>query len=757
VPVPAALAAGALAAHVLFWFGGGAWPLAIILSAYAAFRKALWPLAMAIAILCVCAQLQLALSDRLDPALNGRQITLEGRIVGLPEVHPDYTRLRFVPEPGSAPQRVPRRILLYWYRDAPSIQTGETWRVDVELKPPWGRVNFSGNDREMWLFSQGLGAQGVVRGGEKLRDASAAWLDWHAWRQRIGKSIGEAVDDEVERSIVTALAIADQSGLSTQGRETLWRTGTSHLLAISGLNIGLAAMFGFWLMRFAMLPIPLRWLAGRGYAACLIGGLLLALLYAGLAGFGASVLRAVIMLIVVVGALLFPRTLHPATALVWALAVVLLIDPLAALGAGLWLSFAAVSVLLFLVSGRVAEANLRLGSLFRAQFGIMLVLLPMSAWWFQLVSVSGLLANLLAVPWVSFVVVPLTLLGMLLLPLSETLAGFLFLAAGQTSGWLFRVLEWFASLPFSAFDLPQPGLWQAVLATLGGVWLLLGAGLRQRWIGALLFLPLFVTELPPARGALRIDVLDVGQGTAVMVASENHLLLYDSGPGNGEDFDLVQQVVVPAVKRSGHRAPSRILISHGDLDHAGGMESLRRVFPRGVMDASLPLPLAGVGSCEQGMRWSWDGIAFKVLHPAPHLPYLGNDSSCVLSIRRGQATVLLPGDISAVVEEHLLRKGLESHAVLLVPHHGSKSSSTPAFIDAISPTLAVATTGAGNRFDFPRPEVRKRFDAAGIPMWATGECGAIRLLLASDGRIEAQSARRARAAPWRWPVAGNCP
>ena len=755
--VPAALAAGALAAHILFWFGWGAWPLVITLCAYAAVRRSLWPLAMAISMSWISTQLQLALTDRLDPALNGQQITLEGRISGLPEVHPDYTRLRFVPDPDSTRRGVPTRILLYWYRDAPSIQTGETWRVDVELKPPWGRVNFSGNDREMWLFSQGLGAQGVVRGGEKLLDAYAAWSDWHAWRQRIGKRIRDALDDEVQRSIVTALAIADQSGLSTHARETLARTGTSHLLAISGLNIGLAALFGFWLMRFAVSPFPPKWWAGHAYTACLIGGLLLAFLYAGLAGFGASVLRALIMLIVVVGALLFPRTLHPATALMWALAVVLLIDPLAALGAGLWLSFAAVSVLLFLVSGKVAETGARFGGLFRAQFGIMLVLLPMSAWWFQLASLSGLLANLLAVPWVSFVVVPLTLLGMALLPAGETPAGLVFVAAGQASGWLFQVLEWFADLRFSAFDLPQPGLWQAVLATLGGVWLLIGIGLRQRWLGALLFLPLFVTDLPPKRGELRIDVLDVGQGTAVMVTSQSHLLLYDSGPGNGEDFDLVQQVLVPAVMRSGHRSPSRILISHGDLDHAGGLPSLRRIFPHGVFNASLPLPLTGVGKCQQGMQWSWDGIAFEVLHPTPQLPYLGTDSSWVLSVRQGRSSVLLPGDISAVVEERLLRKDLESHAVLLVPHHGSKSSSTPAFSEAISPTRAVATTGAGNRFDFPRSEVRERFHAAGIPLWATGECGAIRLLLAGDGRIEARSARRARDAPWRWPVAQDCP
>ena len=697
------------------------------------------------------------LDDRLDPALNGQRVELEGLVTGMPEVHPEYTRIRFQPAPGSAQPGVPSRLLLYWYRDAPLFANGETWRMQVELRPPWGRINFSGNDRERWLFSQGIGALGIVRGGERIRQSIGGIPDWQAWRQSIRDRIASAVPDQTERSIVAALAVADQSGLPSAARETLTRTGTSHLLAISGLNIGLAALFGFWLLRLATSAIPLRWVAGKSYTVCILGGFALAVVHAGLADLGASVLRALIMLGVCVVALLYRRGLHPATALTWGLALVVLVDPLSVLGAGLWLSFIAVGVLLFLVSQQTSGKGVGAGNLFRAQLAIMLVLLPMGAWWFQMTSVSGLLANLVAVPWVSFVVVPVTLTGILLMPASEWLSGMAFLVAGKTSGWLFQLLHWFSNLQWSAFDLPHPELWLAVVATIGGVLLLMVNGLRQRWLAILMFLPLFITEQPPAHGEMRIDVLDVGQGTAVMVTSKEHLLLYDSGPGNGEDFDLVQQVLIPAVVRSPHGEPSRVLISHGDLDHAGGLDSLRGRFPEAEFLASLPANLPGVGACVQPDAWRWDGFDFRILHPSTHLPYLGNDSSCVLSIRSGRVSVLLPGDISSVVEARLVDHGLQQHTVLVAPHHGSKSSSSPSFIEAVSPDVAIATTGAGNRFGFPRPEVKGRYQEADVPLWATGDCGAVRLSLSKDGMIHAQSARRFRAAPWRWPAAETCP
>jgi competence protein ComEC len=427
------------------------------------------------------------------------------------------------------------------------------------------------------------------------------------------------------------------------------------------------------------------------------------------------------------------------------------------LGAGFWMSFAAVAVLLLLFSSREAEAESWWRGMLRAQVSITLFMLPLSAWWFQSVSISGLAANLLAIPWVSFIMVPLILLGLVLMPLSACVSMLALQLAGASSKYLLRMLEWLAALPASSVALPQPTMWTLSVASLGGLLLLLPRGMRHRWLGLLLLLPLLLPVARPVTGSLRIDVLDVGQGTAVLAGSTGHLLVYDSGPGNGEDFSLVDQVLVPAILQSGFRSPDRILISHGDLDHAGGLHRLQELFPRAAVHANRATAQGATAKCTRDLDWTWDGMRFKVLHPSPHLPYLQNDSSCVLSIRLGRASVLLPGDISSAIEERLVAQGIAPHMVLLVPHHGSKSSSSAEFLDHVRPVAAVATTGLGNRFGFPRPEVIERYQDHGMPLWSTDACGAIRMELSADGTLRSHSARRERDAPWRWPPADFCP
>jgi competence protein ComEC len=389
--------------------------------------------------------------------------------------------------------------------------------------------------------------------------------------------------------------------------------------------------------------------------------------------------------------------------------------------------------------------------------GITLFMLPLGAWWFQSVSISGLGANLLAVPWVSFIMVPLILLGLVLMPCSTSLSTLAFQFAAASSKYLLLVLDWLAALPASAIALPQPSFWALAVASLGGLMLLLPRGLPHRWLGLGLLLPLLLPVPRPSAGSLRVDVLDVGQGTAVLLGSERHLLVYDSGPGDGGEFNLVDQVLVPAILQSGYRSPDRIIISHGDLDHAGGLHRLRKLFPLAQVHANLGSEPGEQSQCTRGLEWTWDDIRFQVLHPSPYLPYLHNDSSCVLSISLGSSSLLLPGDISTVIEDRLVRQGIGRHQVLLVPHHGSKSSSGAEFLARLQSRIAVATTGLGNRFGFPRPEIRQRYRNLGIALWATDACGAIRVELAADGSMRTQSARRARPAPWRWPPAGLCP
>lgn len=759
--MPASLVAGVLLAHSLFFSGLGAWPAIVILALWALFRRSALVLTALLALAWASLVLQLNLADRLDPQLNGSTLTVEGRIEGLPEVYGDYTRFRFQPEARRLtmplPHTLPHTLLAYWYRNPPALAPGELWQLEVQLKPPWGRVNFDGSDRERWLFAEAIGGLATVRSGERLQELDTYHFGWHAWRHAVRERIYQAHSDHADRAIVAALALADRSGLTPRQREILSRTGTAHLLAISGLHIGLAALFGFWLTRLLIMLVPLSWSAGKAYPAALLSSLAAAVVYAALAGFGTSTVRALVMLAVGVLVLLTRRTVHPGRAILSALAVVLILDPLAILGAGFWLSFSAVGVLLLLFSGGSGADQGWWRVMLRAQAGIMVVLLPLGAFWFQMLSPSGFIANLVAIPWVSAIVVPLVLLGLILMPLSAVLSSWAFSIATHAANLLLRVLGALAGLPAASLPLIQPSLWLLGLASLGALCLLLPRGLGHRWLGLLLLLPLFAVARPPTEQQIRLDVLDVGQGTAMLVNSHRHLLLYDSGPGDGEDFDLVDQVIVPAVLQSGHPAPDRILISHADLDHAGGLGRLQQRYPGALIHASLPRSVVGIQVCKQGLQWEWDGMSFRVLHPSAHLPYLGNDSSCVLSVETATLTMLLPGDISTAIEQRLLRGGIGPLDFLLVPHHGSKTSSSADFLSAVQPGMAVATAGLGNRFGFPRPAVRQRYLDVGTPLWSTDACGAIRIELDAVDTIRVFSARKIRAAPWRWPAADFCP
>jgi len=756
--IPAGLAAGVALGQGLFISRWIVWPFLFSqLLCFVFFRKR-WLAASFLALTWATHCMQVSLADRLDASLSGSILSVEGRIADLPETHDDFTRFRFEPASGSSPVQLPRTLLAYWYRDAPVLRSGETWLLELQVKPPWGQVNFHGMDRERWLFAEKIGGLATVRSGERLRAARGRLDDWNFFRHQIREQLAQSIDDEHDRAIVAALAIADRSGLSPWQRNVLGRTGTAHLLAISGLHVGLAAMFGFWISRCLMIMLPLRWTRGLGYPASLVVGLALASCYAALAGFGTSTIRALLMLAIGVLALLFRRTVHPGQAFLTALAAIVLFDPLAFLSAGFWLSFSAVGVLLLMFSKGISNRQVWWRQMIRAQAGIMLVLLPMGAWWFQSVSVIGLVANLLAIPFLSMVVVPLILLGLIGLPVSAALSAMAFSAAAVSVGWLFKLLASMAKLPFSSLGLQQPGLWELLLATFGALVLLLLQGLPQRWLGVLLMLPLFATIPAPPPGQMQIDVLDVGQGTSVLVNSTRHLLLYDSGPGNGKGFDLVEAVIRPAILRSGHSSPDTIIFSHADLDHAGGLQSLKRLYPAATVFGSFPAMPAGVKPCDDALRWHWDGLFFEVLHPSLWLPYLGNDSSCVVGVGMGGFTILLPGDISAAAEQRLLLQGrLRKVDVLLVPHHGSRSSSTSQFLSAVQPGIAIATAAPGNRFGFPLPEIQRRYRDAGIAFLSTDACGAVRITALESGKIQVSSARRSRPAPWRWPAADFCP
>ena len=757
--MPVCLIAGVLGAHLFtslpaYWLICSIAAVAIIALGAARFR---WAALMLLACCWSLYNFHLRLADQLDPELAGQRIQVKGVISSIPAKSSDLLRFHFRTDDEYRSAGLPTTLLVYWYQDWPELSVGEHWQLELKLKPPWGAVNFQGGDKERWLFTQGIGGLGTVREGHQLTGTGDSRFSINSIREKVLHIIAEQLADERERGVVQALATADRSGLAASDRRVLQATGTSHLLAISGLHIGLAAAGGMWLSRILLWFLPISMMGASTLLVAIAGGLLSAGCYAALAGFGTPTLRSVLMLFTAMAAVLLYRAIHPLRAWVMSLAVILLIDPFAVLGAGLWFSFLAVAALLFIFLPRTGRLTWW-KTLLMAQAGVVLVLLPVSAAWFYTFSPSGFLANLLAIPWVSFLVVPPVLAGLAVLPFSEEMAGALWSFAGLASSILFQFLEFIDRFQGTLSTMTPPSAAQVSLALLGAFVMLLPRGLPARWMGLFLIFPLFLPpgERTPA-GTIEVEVLDVGQGTAVLVNSGGHSLLYDSGPGDGKEQNRVAGVIAPALARLGSDAPQQVVISHGDLDHAGGLQSLLKLYPQAQYRANLPVAGIVAGNCRTPWQWSWPGIAFETLHPSPGLPYLANDSSCVISVNSGGNQLLLSGDISAVVEDRLVMEGVTPHQVLLVPHHGSKSSSSPAFIKRLRPEVAIATASLGNRFNFPRPEIRRRYEAQGTKFWSTGDCGALRLLLLPDGGLKVSSARRERKRIWRWAAAENCP
>ncbi|MDT8321416.1 MAG: DNA internalization-related competence protein ComEC/Rec2, partial [Xanthomonadales bacterium] len=497
-------------------------------------------------------QLQWRLADRLDPALAVTVHAVEGVIASLPDEQDEYARFLFAPGATARAAGLPSRLLVYWYRDWPELRAGQSWRLELLLKPPWGAVNFQGPDRERWLFSQGIGGLATVRSGEPTGDDRPLRFALHRLREDIRQRIVTRLGEGRESGVIRALAIADRAGMSRADRQLMMATGTSHLLAISGLHIGLAAIGGFWLVRALLWLLPFGFAGARDFWLCLGGALLLAGVYACLAGLGVATRRAMLMLLIGMAALALARSIHPARALALSAAAILLLDPFAALTAGFWFSFLAVAALLWMFVPRFGRMPWW-KSLLMAQLAVVVVMMPVSLFWFEAFALTGFLVNLVAIPWVSLVLVPLTLFSMLAIPASAALTGFSLHAAAAAAALLLDFLEWMDGLHGLIGGVPAPTAWQLLGGVFAGLLLMLPRALNLRWLSLFLLLPMF---LPPAAstapGSLLLEVLDVGQGTAITVSTPRHTLLYDSGPGDGRAWHRVDSVLRPAlIRRAG--------------------------------------------------------------------------------------------------------------------------------------------------------------------------------------------------------------
>ncbi len=745
-------------------------------------RAQRWIFFAAMGVCCVSAgffyaatRAQLRMNDALPPAWEGRDVQIVGVVASLPQHYERSVRFEFDVErvitPGAV---VPSHIALNWWGSVakegshgslPDLKPGERWQLTVRLRRPRGSANPHGFDYEAWLFERDIRATGSVRpkSGSRRIDAMvhkpAYWIE--ATRERLRARILQALPDKPYAGVLAALAIGDQRAIPADQWQIFTRTGVNHLMSISGLHVtmvsGLIFAFAYGLWRRSArltLRLPAR-------KAAVLAGLTAALIYTLLAGYEVPAQRTLYMLGVVAVALWLNRMSSALAVLSVALLVVVLIDPWAVLAAGFWLSFGAVAVILYVSVGRVGTAHWLL-TWAQVQWAVTLALMPALLALFQQVSIISPLANALAIPLVSLVVVPLTLAGMLL-PFDWVLQ----LAHGVMS-WCGLALAWMSNLPAAVWQQHAPPGWTVLVAVAGAIVLLLPRGFPLRWTGLAAFLPLFLAAPPPLpEGELQLTVLDVGHGLAVVARTRHHALLFDSGPAYGPQADAGNRMIVPYLRAAGVKALDMLIVSHDDIDHYGGASSVLQAMPVAQLLTSVPdldplrFEADKSAHCFAGQSWAWDGVRFDMLHPTrdsyDDASIRDNNRGCVLRIATRHGAVLIPADIEARAELQLLASSREAlrAQVLLVPHHGSKTSSTAAFVQAVDPRIVIYAVGYRNRFRHPHPDVEERYLRHGSHVYRTDRDGALTLHLGAGDAIRVTPHRATYRRYWQTQMLGD--
>lgn len=715
------------------------------------------------------------LADELPSAWQGRDIALTGVVAEMPRLHERGQSFMLDVESVTTPDtHVPRHILLSTYRDEKSapltLHAGERWQLTVRLKQPHGTSNPYNFDFEVWALERDLRAVGYVynKGDNRRVDAQAPGYRIEHMREAVRTRFQRTLGNAPYTGVLSALAVGDQSSISPAQWQVFTRTGVNHLMSISGLHITMLAGFAFALVYWSWKRSVRLTLFLPARKAAALSGFAVALGYALLAGYEVPAQRTVYMLATVAVALWSSRNIAPSQLLAAALLAATLLDPWAVLSPGFWLSFGAVALIFYTTAhrlrandtiGRSLLSRIRqgLGEYGRVQWAMSIGLIPLLLALFQQVSLVSPVANAFAIPLVSFVVVPLTLLGALL-PLTWLLQ-----LAHLSMSLCMSALQWLDSLPVAVWTQHAPPAWSIIVGMCGVFWLLLPRGFPARWLGGLMLLPMFMIapESPPT-GALRLVIFDVGQGLAVAAQTHEHALLYDAGPDFSGDADSGNRILIPTLRGLGIAQLDGLILSHDDIDHTGGASSVLQAIPTSWVTSSLKpdhIILRQVHShqrCAEGQSWEWDGVRFEILNPSLTDYARGkirdNDLGCVLRISNGPHSVLLAADIEQKAEQRLLKKYAAKLAatLLVVPHHGSKNASSPPFVQAVHPRYAVFTAGYRNRFHHPDPEVYERFRAAGSERLRSDEDGAI--IVNMDAEIfTVERYRLSHARYWRQP------
>lgn len=730
---------GVLAVHAL-----AVLPSPLLLAVCA--LPALWPwrgralcaLALLGALLAVW-QAQGRLAERWPDARHGEDVSVSGHILTLPQHRErqrgEVWRFDFAPLPESG---LPRRVRVSWYEADATPKAGDCWQFTLRLRTPHGSLNPGAFDYEGWLYRQGIGATASVR------DAAPCAVPGPrlpALRQQWAAQLQAALPAHPGLPLLAAQTLGDDSGLADADWDRFRRTGTTHLMVVSGLQVAIMAGCAFFLFRALWSLWPPLCLRLPAQKAGMAAALLAALGYALMAGFEPPLQRALIMFALLTAAAWAGRLHLGASALGLAWVMVLALDPSAVLAPGLWLSFGAVAAIFYIGAHRHQSPPWWL-TLLRLQLLLSLLLAPLTLYFFGGLALWSPLVNLLAVP-LFVVLTPLLFAGVILHALWPALGHPLLWAGAESLAWLYRGLVMLDATAPAAWLALSPPPAALALALLGAVLLFAPRGLPLRVLGLLCLLPLTQPPQTAPQAGYTLDLLDVGQGLAVVIRTPHHTLLYDAGPAYEEGFDAGESIVAPWLLRQGIRRLDVLMLSHGDNDHAGGVPAVRerlRVLREVGTDAGAP--------CRAGERWQWDGVQFELLHPDEGV-WSENNRSCVLRVESPGFVSLLAGDIERRAEQHLLRTlpGRMKADVLVAPHHGSLTSSTPDFVRAVHPQWVLYGAGWRHHYRHPRPEVMARYAELGTQQAITGHHGALSVRL-KDGALQVSGWRTQGARFW---------
>lgn len=722
-----------------------------------------------------CLEADQRMSQKLSTDLEGKELNVSGWIVSLPTHTERGWKFVLRISDGRLKGKT-GDLLLSWYGDQ-KIQPGDCWQLRVKLVKPQGSVNPGLFDYQGWLFQQGISARGYVTSNRAKKLGHSIWIaPHHQLRHWLREKLLKHLRGSETAGLTTALVIGESAQIQPSQWKTLSATGTNHLLVISGLHVGIIAAGSFLLLQGL----------GAGIRQAMILSMVFAFCYGALAGFGLPVQRALMMTAMAMVCFILSRRVHLFSLFLFSLFGVLVIEPFAPLSTGFWLSFGAVFFLLYAFSSRYVllpgKTNLPLDSpldspsmvhklmkgferyglkkniksLAFSQWIIMVGLFPLLLLNVGQFSFISLLVNLVALPSVGLLIVPLLLIGVLFLPVYEPFGAFLLRLSDFFMTILWSILEWFENFgliyyptAFSPFDV--------VFAMLGSLVLLAPQGLGVRWLGPLLFLPIvFPDQNRPDEGGVKVTVLDVGQGLSVSVRTRNHRLQYDAGGKFGDRFDIGERIVLPMIRRDGRTKLDMMVVSHSDMDHAGGVGAVVNNHRVDTIWSSEPLRDLDTLDCRQAVSWDWDGVRFEMLALVNQLNR--NNGSCILLIEAANQRILIPGDIEFFAENQLMRldffrnrlneSGKFKVHVLVAPHHGSNTSSSPGFLNMLAPDWVIVSAGYMNRFGHPHPRVLQRYKNRNIRYLNTANTGAVEIFLGSEGKLKIQTARNMRPRFW---------